>query len=565
MRKQYEAFDLLAVARRARNYLTRMVDDACDCLPYWFVQINENPAYARHVRVDDAELVASWYEAIVCVRHILGADARATAVEQAFIRHLLKSWGPQGLRYHEPYPWSNTNHASFHEMGYVLNALNRLLLEQPGHAEAEQRTRELVRGLRGLVVQRRTATFWSGDWALPEKVYEFPGDVYLRDGGFVPERVTGRGEECIRNAVLLMPLAVRADLFKDEVALDVAEGIANHLLGLSRYFNWKGEFFGHVHSAVWFAAGLARLGRITNNLRYVTRANDIYRYVLGLSSPFGWVPEYAQWRPINEEHCETCCIKDMIECGFELIDCGYDYWDVINKFTRNQLAEQQIQDGSFVGVDNTRDDKDGHTWRAMDERVVGGWSGGAEPNSLSLARFRSIAGCCVGTAPQALEMVWQRIVTHRDGTLHVNLPMTHTSALADVAIGYPNAGWLRVTAKMPGTYLVRVFDWMGPCLELTVDGVRRPVVFADGCVCCEDLRAGQVMTLAHPLQETVRNETARGTEYRVTWRGPDVVRMDPPGLPLKLYQRECGVANQYPQPAAAGSGPVSMRPTEQKR
>ena len=70
---EYEKFDLIAIAERARNYLISMVDEKYDYLPYWFVQVNAAPAFARHVRVDDAELVASWYEAIVSIRKILGA------------------------------------------------------------------------------------------------------------------------------------------------------------------------------------------------------------------------------------------------------------------------------------------------------------------------------------------------------------------------------------------------------------------------------------------------------------------------------------------------------------
>ena len=49
--KQYETFSLEDVARRARHYLTNMVDEEYDYLPYWYVQINEAPAYAKHVRV----------------------------------------------------------------------------------------------------------------------------------------------------------------------------------------------------------------------------------------------------------------------------------------------------------------------------------------------------------------------------------------------------------------------------------------------------------------------------------------------------------------------------------
>ncbi|MBN1512262.1 MAG: hypothetical protein JXB13_09630 [Phycisphaerae bacterium] len=563
--RQYETFNILDVAGKAQNYVTQMVDDRHDYLPYWFIAINEAPAWARHVRVDDAELVASWYEAAVCLRRMIGADDRALAVEAGFKKHLLRSWGPQGLRYHEDYPWSNTNHSSFHEMAYILAALNRWLEEEPDNTEVEERASALVRGMRGLVIQRKIRTFWSGDFDIEEPVYEFPGDVYLRDGGFVPERVTGRGEEAVRNGMMLEALVTRAIRHDDEVALDLATGMANHLLGLSHYFNYKGEFFGHVHSAVWVARGLIRLGRHVDEPRYLEKGRQVYEYVKSLSSSFGWVPEYAQWHPPEEEHCETCCIRDMLECALDLIDAGIDAWSLVDRFTRNQLSEQQVKDGCFIAVDNDRPDEDDKTWKNMDRRVVGGWSGGGEPNSVSLSRFRSVAGCCVGTAPQALWAVWNRIVEPLDGGVRVNLPMARDSEAARVEIGYPNAGWLRVTAKIGGDVYVRTFDWMGDRIQTTVDGRDVPRTYADDCLVFRDVAPGAVIMLNHHLDDVVRRETCRGINLTVTWRGSDVVRMDPPGLPLRLYQRELGVPKEYPAPPNSGSGgEVSMAPTTAK-
>lgn len=307
------------------------------------------------------------------------------------------------------------------------------------------------------------------------------------------------------------------------------------------------------------------MGRITGNDHYITKANQIFQYTLTLSSEFGWVPEYAQWHPPAEEHCETCCIKDMIECGLELIDCGYDYWDIVNKFSRNQLSEQQVKDGCFLSVDNTREDADGHTWKDMDKRVVGGWSGGAEANSISLSRFRSIAGCCVGTAPQALHLVWDRIVRQKGNDVYINLPIEKDDVLARVEIGYPNEGYIRVTAKTAGDYLVRAYDWMGTRISVTVNNEARPLLYKDNCVSVSNVKKGDVIVVEHPLEERVTREMVRDAEFTITWRGPDVVKMDPPGLPLMLYQREVGVPKSYPSPKAGGGGSVSMASTQQKK
>ena len=152
---EHEKYDLRRDARLALNYLTGMVDPAVDYLPYWLIGANENPAWARHCRVDDAELVASWYEAIVAAQEVL-ATRKGAKVRQGFQKHLLRSWGEHGLRFHEPYPWSNTLHSSFHEMAYIVSALNRWLEHEPDNKLVRRRLTELIHGMRGLVHERKT-------------------------------------------------------------------------------------------------------------------------------------------------------------------------------------------------------------------------------------------------------------------------------------------------------------------------------------------------------------------------------------------------------------------------
>ena len=563
---RYDKYDLAATAKRALNYLAGMVDPKMDYLPYWLVNPVTVPAFAKHCRVDDAEIVASWYEALVCCQEILGTDD-GTEVREGFERHLMKSWGPKGLRYHEPYPWARTIHSSFHEMGYVLSALNCCLACDPENAEVEKRASELVRGLRSLVIERKTRTFWSGDFPLGEKIYEFPNDVYLKDRGWDFTCVTGRGELAVRNATSLFPLVKRYEMTGDEVALDLATGLANHLLGLSRYFNYRSEFFGHIHSTVWIAAGLTRLGRLIGNEYYVRRAKAICDYVISLSSSFGWVPEYAQWHPPSEEFCETCCIKDVIECAFELIAAGYDeYWDVINRFVRNQLDEQQIKSGDFVEEDSALPDTEDTTYRNMKQRVVGSWTGGGDPNSISLARFRCIAGCCVGTAPQALHMVWKHILAENGDVLTVNLPIETMQPAASVEIGYPNEGYLQVTLKKDARLKIRALPFMGSRLRLTVNGAARPVMFDGDLIDAGAAQKGDIVRVEHRLQESVVEEVVKDQKFAVTWRGCDVVRMDPPGQPLRLYQRQSDVPKDYSRLTSKQSmAPTSPLPTDQKK
>ena len=189
----YSKFDPLAAAGLVRHYIVSMVDPAFDNLPYWLILPNKKPAEAAHCRVDDAELAGSWYEGLSCAMKVCGDD-EGSEVLASLRRHLMRSWGPRGLRYCEKYPWTHTVHASFHEMGYILSALNCLLEDDPDDREAAEHAEKLVRGMRELVIERKVRTFWSGDYEEPDPVYEFPNNVYLPDRGFDMSRHSGRGE-----------------------------------------------------------------------------------------------------------------------------------------------------------------------------------------------------------------------------------------------------------------------------------------------------------------------------------------------------------------------------------
>lgn len=565
----YEQYNLTEDAKRVLNYIDGMTDRAYDYLPFWLVVPHKKPAEAEHCRVDDAELVGSWFEAVDSLRHILGDVGESVNLYEGFRRKVLSSWGEHGLRFHEKYPWTHTMHSSFHEMGYILPALNRMVRNDPNDKEAEMRAAGLVRGMRSLVIERKVKTFWSGDSNEKEPVYEFPNDVYLMDGGFDLSRHTGRGEQCIRNAVSLHALVDRYVIGKDEVALDLAIGLSNYLLGASRYFNYKFEFFGHVHSALWIAAGLIYLSRVTGNRKYLVAGENVYKYTRSLGSKFGWIPEYAQWHAPEEEHCETCCLKDLILCAEELIKCGKtEYWNDINLVARNQLTENQIKYTGYVVCDNRIPDGEGKTYHDLDKRLLGGYTGGSEPNSISLTRFRSIAGCCVGTAPIALEIVWKNVVTEQNGILSVNI---HTEKETDAWIlthQMPDEGIITLKLKKSANAGFRLYDWMGKNWKLLVNGREVKALFdpAENVAYAENLKAGDEITLSFPIETEVVKEFFAGREYTEYWRGGDMIDITPRGEHVRLYQRDGKLTKYYPLPEDVEyTGESNKGPTQQTR
>ncbi len=549
MEKRYQKFSLKQNAELALNYLEKMVDKDLDFLPYWLVVPHGSPAYAKHCRVDDAELVASWYEAVSSVQKILG-DGKGEEVKSGFYRHLMKSWGEHGLRFHEKYPWTHTMHASFHEMGYVLSALNRIIAENPEDLTPKTKAKDLVHGMRKLVIERKRRTFWSGDYVEPNKIYEFPNDVYLEDGGFNLECHTGRGEQALRNGVVLHPLVVYFELTGDETALDLACGLANHIIGPSRYFSHKMEFFGHVHSVVWMALGLIRLGNILNDEKYLKKGKQIYDFVISLSSSFVWVPEYAWLHPQEEEFCETCCIKDMIEGAKELINAGFsEYYNIILKYTANMLDENQIKDGSFAPTAENSEDTEEITYTDIASRIVGGYTGGSEPGCISIDRFRSLAGCCAGTGPQALLLAWELAASFENGLLCVDLPIDKTiNGIADIITDYPNEGQIIINTHKDMTVNIRLYDFMDNNLTVTVGGEKREVVINDGYILLGKVKGGETVRVEHNLLTHTQKEHVRGVDYTVTWRGYSVVDLSPKANHIRLFQRDNTIKRFYPTP-----------------
>lgn len=560
---KYKEFDPVGAAVLAVNYLSRMTDAANDYLPYWLVLPHKKPAEAAHCRVDDAELVASWFEGISCAREVAGGQEGAEQ-QAAFRRHLMQSWGAHGLRFHKKYPWTHTMHASFHEMGYVLSALNRCLELDPNDAEAEEHAANLVRGMLGLAIQRKTKVFWSGDSPETQTIYQFPNDVYLQDGGFDLSYHTGRGEQAIRNGVILYPLVRRYALTGDANALDLATGYANYLLGPSRYFSYNMEFFGHVHSALWVASGLVMLGRITENPVYLKKGKEIYDFVRSQTSSFGWVPEYMKWKPLSEENCESCCIKDLIECAHELVLCGYEeYWSDINAFVRNQLVENQVTHTGYVVSDDEKEDAEGITYKYLNKRMLGGFSGGSQPNSMSLTKFRSIAGCCAGYAPIGLRRAWKISVEETQDKVIVNIPLNKTVEKAEVRSFYPNEGRMEVRVLTDTKVAFRVYDWMGDA-KIDING-RDAEAVREGNLLIASAKAGDKVTLLHPIETVIRPEIVKEQEYQVVWRGPDVVDILPHGEHMRLYQRDLSVPYDEPKPEeVVFTGASDYGPTQQK-
>ena len=125
---------------------------------------------------------------------------------------------------------------------------------------------------------------------------------------------------------------------------------------------------------------------------------------------------------------------------------------------------------------------------------------------------------------------------------------------------------MSIVVKKNMDLYIRQHDFMGDKLELRVDGVNVPVVYRNGLIYISNVASGTKVELLHEIQTEIRKEVIQEKEFEVSWRGSDVVKIEPEGEHLRLYQREIGAEKYYPLPDDAKPAKTkNMGPTQQKR
>src|SRR5208282_4765029 len=103
---------------------------------------------------------------------------------------------------------------------------------------------------------------------------------------------------------------------------------------------------------------------------------------------------------------------DMIGIATKLTQAGVgDYWDDLDRWTRNQFAENQLTDGEWIySLAETMPKQPvayNETADGLAKRSVGGFAGYAAGNEFALrAGFQH---CCTGNATRAVYYIWESI------------------------------------------------------------------------------------------------------------------------------------------------------------
>lgn len=414
---------------------------------------------------------------------------------------------------------------------------------------------ETLKAWAGRIVEGlRSLASWDGDRAFyPGGPCPWKDGVWLREGWAASHS---------RNYPPVVEPLVRAwECLGDESALDLARAFTEGFLAYSQpgqgdhqIDRLTGSFRAHVHlhtHAIW---GVAHLGAVLNEPRYLDYAQSVHEFVRAYGTDYGWYPEHIpQGLPVTE----ICVVGDMTGIAAWLARSGRTaYWDVVERTLRNTIRRSQFAlTPEFVALFERVHEAKGAAVisAALEElkRYEGGfvaqptyndWVG--HPGSLgAYGQARSgvhMMGCCPPEGMHALWEAWTGTVTTGTNGVLVNMNFTGDHEAAAVEASRPEEGRMAVKANRAADYYLRPPGWVNrESVRLNGEpghwgGPGQAYVVAPG------VAPGTALVLTWAVPRFTQTQIAysvpgRETPVTVEWVGNEVVTVQPRGEYLPLF------------------------------
>lgn len=349
-------------------------------------------------------------------------------------------------------------------------------------------------------------------------------------------------------------------------ALECARKHINYVAHHCAYFDWaSGRFLGyheqpndarvHFHMHALYLKGFLQCGLLTHDRELIDFVKRSYCWArspdAGSAPALGFFPEFVN----RSTNSEGCAIADMVDLALMLSETGVDdCWDDADRWLRNQFAECQLTPEKAAQLQAwamTRPSKQPDPNESSDrtsERNVGafaGWPGVNEWHPTG----RGIQHCCTGNGSRTIFYAWKSILDETGNGLTVNLPLNRAARKADLYSYLPYEGRIELKIKQDCAYLrVRVPDYVPTnSVACQIDGSLRPVHFRGRFAELGAVKAGRRVNLSFPNPTTRVVESVQKTSYDCALRGHTVVSIDPRGTYCPLYSRAFLTSNTAPQ------------------
>ena len=304
----------------------------------------------------------------------------------------------------------------------------------------------------------------------------------------------------------------------NEEALDFARAYAEGIIAGAQpngiRFGADGNFGGgHGHGTLHALWGVAHLGLLTGEGRYVDFVKRSFDWMLAQGTGTGWFPAAPEWAA----NCnETCCISDMMSIAALIARAGHpEYFDYVERYLRNYISNLQFivtpQFAAYYRELNAGAAEE-NIEQGLEElrKFQGGIIGGSGLNDFENELLGRVScfemfGCCAPEGMRAIYTSWSnaidRIAESALGPagVYVNLCLGRDSEWGRVVSFFPDAGRLTVKA---GT----ADDVLPPPTALGAARERAGV-------CGHARRAGGVVRGVRPLR---RRDARPGTDHHLS-------------------------------------------------
>jgi hypothetical protein len=580
--------DTLDIAERGKlgvHVLTSITDPEADYEIFWYTNFFRDPPVMRHDFSDWVQNVEGLQEALPLLRVATGSDLNGQ-VDPVWMSTLLKSVGPDGLVYLplKGRPWSRRNAVGVdpvRKADGTETTFNDPALAQAASATTSERAiatmtvyylrdknpmwkmtiEKMIQRLSVLAIDRHDYCY-------------FPAGSFEPNAKIDPrsEMPVGSNWGTTWNTRLIQALAQYYTATGYEPALQLAGKLTHYTRYRGQIFDAEGPWLLDPEvkgQKVWRAGkhqykveGVTLGGHghghgiaLVSVLEYAAAIHDRdllefskagYEWAkepgpaYGVSTLVGWFPEYFVPHYFS---CEGCTIGDMISIAVKLAVAGVgDYWDDVDRWVRNQFAEQQLTSVDWVQRLASRSPHKPvgpyATGEQVPQRNIGGFGGWASANEWAVEE--GIPHCCTGTCTRAIYYVWEHILDHKDDELRVNLLLNRASHWADVYSYIPYQG--RVDLKMKEScrsVQVRAPEWVeaqSPQVVCKVNGAPRSVHWEGRHVNIGAAMAGDALSVTFPIAEQTVKERIGPATYTLVVKGNTVVSIYPPGEIGPLYQ-----------------------------
>ena len=560
-----EDIDLVAMARLCQNYLANnpLPERGWQCrfslwglhfpiLDPWPFNATGKPLPAKLGLVDpitEGDTESRMDYAYIHMREMAGSYDAVRRAEDGVRQRVLRHVEDDGLSWIQPWiggidvdEQNPERWASSWTTGkalYAQSELYRLTQDERYRTLA----RKLFEGLRRLASWDTGRAYYGGP-AWRANRWLPPGEVFP----WVVEPIVSYWEATGDDEALEFGLA-----FADGMLANLQPGLGQGAV------QPDGSYFSHAHCQLHAISGVAHLGAVTREPRYIEWAQRVYEYVRGKGTDYGWFPEAFTPSP-HQRHTEICLVADMICMAIWLAEAGHSsYFDHAERYTRNMLRYAQFSatdayESLYRQVHADRPPEAVEEQLLLVRSLTGGFVACPTPNDLVDADLEhhgtagdpplllDLMGCCPPEGMRALRTVWRHTVTNRGGSIFVNmaLPCEHEEAVVETSL--PNRGKQTVVARQAGDYCIRPPAW-APRSDVSVahNGNEISPVWRGDYILVPQMVAGERISVSYPLIPFVQHidltEAGRNSgSYTARWIGNTVTKILPEGGYLPLFR-----------------------------